>query len=180
MALKKNSSGRLQNYDPKTGRYAKANIIESNENLDYESIVFEKMISNDRLMHIMYGEYTKESNRHIKGGHSQTMIDAIPLLCEINIEYNNGVMVGNIKNSTNSRIAKVNNHTWFPKDWDERKIIDAIMYGLRKYNGKYNNRETFVFEYDGVTINIVFDNEKGISTVYPNKIQGGGVKYDYR
>ena len=160
MPQKKNSSGKFQYYDPKTGRYAKAIIIESNENLDYESIVFGKMISNDRLMHIMYGEYTKESNRHIKGGHSQKMIDAMTLFCEINIEYNNGVRVGNIINSTNSRITKGNNHTWFPKDWDEERIIEAVKYGLHKYKGDYKNRETFVFDYDGVTINIVFDVEK--------------------
>ena len=124
----------------------------------------------------MLGEYTKESNRHIKGGHSQKMIDAIPLLCEINIEYNNGVRVGNIKNSTNSRIVKGNNHTWFPKDWDEKKITEAIKNGLRDYKGHFNNRETFVFKYEGVTINIVFDDKRRISTVYPNKIQDGGIK----
>ena len=44
MPLKKNSSGKLQNYDTKTGRYARANIIESNENLDYESILFAEML----------------------------------------------------------------------------------------------------------------------------------------
>ena len=182
MPEKKNFSGKLQNYDPKTGRYAKANIINTNQNVDYTTSLLIFYL-HTRINHISLGDFKTGSKRHKSGGHGQDdirFLDNNNIKYEINIEYNNGVRVGNILNSSNPLFAQGNNHSWFPKNWTNEKITNAIEFGLRNYKGQYLEREQYYYEYDKVRIVIIFGKNKSISTAYPSQKQEGGVKYDNR
>lgn len=182
MPEKKNSSGRMQNYDEKTGRYAKANVIDENINVDYVTamVIF---YFKERIKHISVGDFGLNSGRYKSGGHGQaniTLLDKMGIKYEINMEYNNGVRVGNILGCLNPHFNSGNNHSWFPKSWDDDKITEAISYGLRIYNGEYLEREVYEFVYEGVKITIVFGKNKSVSTAFPNKEQEGGLVYDNR
>lgn len=178
MPLKKNSSGKLQNYDSKTGRYIKANVIDKNEKIDGKSVLNRELYL-ERNIHILVGDFTPNSNKHISGGHAQDNLDYLivnNIPYEINLEYNNGVRLGSILNTKNPAGHCFNNHSWFPKDWDNRTIEEAIEYGLNKYNGTGEKREYFEFEYLGVRITIIFAGNMKISTAFPSKNQDGGIK----
>ena len=178
MPLKKNSSGKLQNYDSKTGRYIKANVIDKIVNVDAESAIARQSIQ-ERRVHILVGSFTQNSNKHISGGHGQANLDYLivnNIPYEVNVEYNNGVRVGNIVYSKNPTSHCSNNHSWFPENWDFKKIEDAVEYGLSRYKGAGEKREYFEFEYEGVKITIIFAGNMKISTVFPNKEQKGGTK----
>ncbi len=182
MPVKKNSSGKFQNYDPKTGKYAKANIIDEIVNVDYPSVLLTFFLE-ERIKHISVGDFTVSSKRYISGGHGQDNIIFLNnngIKYEINVEYNNGVRVGNILDSTNYLFVRGNNHSWFPKNWSKEDIQKAIEYGLKNYNGNYDIREIYEYEYKDIKISIIFGKNKSISTAYPNKNQEGGIKYDNR
>ena len=78
-------------------------------------------VSDDSLNHSNLGEYNSV-NRHVSGGHGQDSLDYMDktgIEYEINIEYNNGVRVGNIPTSKQTFTRDGNNHTWFPKSWSK-------------------------------------------------------------
>lgn len=134
-----------------------------------------KSITKDRLEHSNKGEYTL-GNRPISGGHGQDSIDYMEknnIPYEITMEYNNGVRVGNLPTSTNKFFRTGNNHTWFPKTWTAQDIADAANYVLSTHKGVRVPRTNHSAVYKGVRVTITFGEGGSISTVFPNKDQGG-------
>lgn len=122
--------------------------------------------------HIMHGEYTKNSKRHIAGGHSEEALKKMQELGVkyiINMTYPNGVRVGCIPNSKNSNARKPYGHTWFPKNWTENDIAKAQDYVRRSIRNPKDNVE-YTKTYRGVKTTIVFK-DGIIGTTYPNKKQ---------
>lgn len=132
-------------------------------------------ISKDRLNHSNKGEYT-EHNRPKTGGHGQDSIDYMDknnIPYEITKEYNNGVRVGNLPTSINGNRRSGNNHTWFPKSWTSQDIADAANYVASTYKGVPSPRTQHTGIFKGVRVTIIFGNSGSISTVFPDKDQGG-------
>jgi len=134
-------------------------------------------ISKNRLEHSNEGDYVQDGKRHAKGGHGQDSIDfmdANGMKYEINIEYNNGVRVGNIPNSKQRTARSGNNHSWFPKNWNESKIRSAANHVASGVQNPIDGKQ-YSSMYDNVKVTIIFNGGK-IETVFPNKNQPGGKK----
>lgn len=134
-----------------------------------------KAISKDRLDHSNQGEFTK-SNRPNGGGHGQDNIDYMDkhkIPYEITMEYNNGVRIGNLPTSKDVKFRTGNNHTWFPKSWTSQDIEDAANYVASTYKKMPLPRASHTGIYKGIKVTIIFGKNGKISTVYPEKDQGG-------
>lgn len=151
-----------------------SNTYNSSSPIDY--------ICCNTALHSNDGEYTKNSNRYISGGHGQTSIeymDKNKMTYEVNIEYNNGVRVGNIINSKNKLFKTGNNHTWFPKDWSIGDIREAGEHisGYFKSQGNIKDGQHYSMQYRGLNITIIY-NKGEVATIFPSKNQPGGRKND--
>jgi len=132
-------------------------------------------ISKSIKTHILTGEYTK-LNRHISGGHSEKAIEYMKknkIEYEINVQYDNGVRVGNITYSKNRIFRTGNNHTWFPDNWNDDQILKAGKYVLNHIpKKKYSDGKQYTMRYNNVDVSIIIRNNK-ITTIFPNKNQKG-------
>ncbi|ACI59738.1 transposase [Ureaplasma urealyticum serovar 10 str. ATCC 33699] len=62
------------------------------------------------------------------GGHGQANLELLKRLrigYEINVIFENGVRVGNVKNHKNKDKSENNGQTWLPKSWTEEMILEA-------------------------------------------------------
>ncbi len=128
-------------------------------------------ISNKTLEHSSKGEFTKNSNRLISGGHGQENIDYMnENNIEYNIvkEYNNGVRVGNVPKHISRHKQRGINQSWFPKKWDRNKIKKAGQVVSR--GAKLKDGQVKTGHYDNVNIGIMRTNGK-IATIFPMNIQ---------
>lgn len=147
-----------------------------------ESPISKDYISCNAAIHSNDGEFTKNSNKYISGGHGQTAIDYMDknnIAYEVNIEYNNGVRVGNIIDSKNKKFKTGNNHTWFPKDWSIGDIREAgeNVSGYFKSQGNIKDGQHYSLMYKGVEVTVIYQ-EGEVSTIFPSKNQSGGRKND--
>lgn len=152
------------------GRGARGNVTQSRENVT--------TVSQHVLDHSNRGEFNTQ-NRHKSGGHGQQNIDYMDkngIEYEINMEYNNGVRVGNILNSKQKFSRQGNNHTWFPKEWTEADIISAGEYVSNAFTGTKANKVTHSEIVNGVKVTVMFNSKGEIVSIYPYKNQPGGKK----
>lgn len=138
--------------------------------------------ANSVLKQYLLNGYSINNKRYISGGHGQTAIDYIDknnIAYEVNIEYNNGVRVGNIIDSKNKKFKTSNNHTWFPKDWSIGDIREAgeNVSGYFKSRGNIKDGQHYSLMYKGVEVTVIYQ-EGEVSTIYPSKNQLGGRKND--
>ena len=142
----------------------------------------ENLVEKEREEHIIKGSF-KHDRKYISGGHSEENIEYMKLKnipYEINIEYNNGVRVGNILDSTQSKFKSGNKHSWFPKEWTREKIIRATNVVASKFEGIPKPRDSITGIYEGIKITVIFGENGKVSTSYPNKEQDGGIKHENR
>ena len=128
-------------------------------------------ISDKALEHSSKGEFTKKSNRLEKGGHGQENIDYMKennIKFNIIKEYKNGVRVGNVPGHTNNKKQSGINQSWFPRNWNRRKIKQAgqvVSRGEKKLDGQVK-----VGYYENVNVGIIRSNGV-IATIFPMNIQ---------
>lgn len=89
---------------------------------------------------------------------------------EFNIikEYKNGVRVGNVSRHTNNKKQSGLNQSWFPKNWDRRKIKQAgqvVSRGEKKLDGQVK-----VGYYGNVKVGVIRTNGD-VATIFPMNIQ---------
>ena len=142
----------------------------------------ENLVEKEREEHIIKGCF-KHDRKYISGGHSEENIEymkAKSIPYEINIEYNNGVRVGNILDSTQSKFKSGNKHSWFPKEWTRQKIIRATNVVASKFEGIPKPRDSITGIYEGIRMTVIFGENGKVSTSFPNKEQDGGIKHEDR
>ncbi|MCM1227500.1 MAG: phage minor head protein [Clostridium sp.] len=154
-------------------KYGQRKVFKTLTELKNDGII---TVSKDRLEHSSLGAWTK-TNRLEKGGHSQRGMEKLlstgiePVIYK---EYTNGVRIGSVPmhkfqskktggNRPNSDIGQ----SWFPKDWDDDKIMLAGTYAANFGTGKDITR-TAVF--DGVEV-VVFLNDGQVGTICPNNMK---------
>ena len=160
----------------------KSNINYSSLNNSKESAsLMKSYISCNATLHSDEGEYVNNGKRHSSGGHGQTSLDYFEkkkIEYIINKEYNNGVRVGNIPWSKQPLSREGNNHTWFPQNWTIADIREAGEAISNKYrNQKIKDGEKRSIIHKGVKVVAIY-NRGEVSTVFPDKHQRGGIKYD--
>lgn len=123
-------------------------------------------ISEKAVEHASKGDYTF-TNRLKGGGHGQ---EAIDYMDKNGIEYNitktypNGVRIGNVKSHKEKRKRSGQNQSWFPKNWDRKKIKKA---GQKIAKGKkYPDGRTKQGRTQGVDVGIKRTNGK-VTTIFP-------------
>ncbi len=130
-----------------------------------------EIISDKTLEHSSKGEFTKNSNRLKSGGHGQENINYMNKNnIEYNIvkEYNNGVRVGNVPRHIHFIKQNGINKSWFPKNWDRKKIKKAGQVVSR--GTKLKDGQVKIGDYENVNVGIVRTNGK-IATIFPMNIQ---------
>ena len=133
-------------------------------------------VSKERLEHSSLGDWTK-TNRLEKGGHGQRGMEKLfstgvkPVIYK---EYSNGVRIGSVpehksptkKTGSNRKNSDIG-QSWFPKDWNDDKILLAGTYTANNGNGNNINR---LCVYDNVEI-VVFINDGQVGTICPNNMK---------
>ena len=173
-------NGRINNFK-NIGQDNGFNIKRINVKSTKESEV-ENLVEKEREEHIIKGDFSNK-DRLKSGGHGEENIEymkANNIPYEINIEYNNGVRVGNILDSTQSKFKSGNKHSWFPKEWTREKIIRATNVVASKFEGIPKPRDSITGIYEGIKITVIFGENGKVSTSFPNKEQDGGIKYENR
>ncbi len=133
-------------------------------------------VSKDRLEHSVLGEWTG-TNRLINGSHGQSGIEKLlntGITPDIYKTYSNGVRIGSISNHKN-RTKKTNSgkqncdigQSWFPKDWDDDKILLAGTYVANKGTGNDIIKTAI---YDNVEV-VTFINDNEVGTICPNNMK---------
>lgn len=154
-------------------KYGKRKVFKSLTELKNDGII---TVSKDRLEHSSLGDWTK-TNRLEKGGHGQRGMEKLlntgvkPVIYK---EYSNGVRIGSVPNhkdkSKRTGSDRVNSdigQSWFPKDWDDDKIMAAGTYAANFGKGDDIMKKA-VFE--GVEVS-VFINDDQIGTIFPNNMR---------
>ena len=173
-------NGKINNFK-NSGQDNNFNLKRTNVKSIKESEV-ENLVEKEREEHIIKGEFSSK-DRLKNGGHGEENIEymkAMSIPYEINIEYNNGVRVGNILDSTQSKFKSGNKHTWFPKEWTREKIIRATNVVASKFEGIPKPRDSITGIYEGIRMTVIFGENGKVSTSYPNKEQDGGIKHENR
>ncbi len=141
------------------------------------------------IKHSVYGDYSKLGNpkkppslanggRPAGGGHTQAAIDdIISNGFTVNIEktFGNGVRVGNIPEHTDKFRRTGEQMSWFPKEWDEDKVLIAGTYVANKpesivpigSNRADKSGDRLTAKYDGVTVCVTMDLNGDITSIYP-------------
>lgn len=137
-------------------------------------------ISDSSLNHSSIGEYNS-NNRPKSGGHGQDAIDymdehGIPY--EINIEYENGVRVGNMPTSIEKMKRSGNLQTWFPKSWTAEYIKNSGLEVAKTFKGAPKRGDHHTGLINGVSVTVIFGDNGIINTIYPSSEQPGGSKND--
>ena len=119
----------------------------------------------------------------LSGGHGQDNINFLNkhnLVYDINLEYNNGVRIGNVLCHKEPRKRSKNKHAWFPRNWTKEVIHNAAKHvmGLKK-NQKRRNHYAYTGTYKGIKVG-TYTNKGFVSTIFPWYEQKGGKKYDIR
>ena len=140
------------------------------------------LVSKDRLRHSTVGDYIYDEKDQkwimTGGGHSQEAIDFMfknNIGHKVNIEYENGVRVGNVFNHTNKQKRENNGQSWFPKDWDTNKIKHAGEKVALKYINQGKNKGKFFDIINGVRVGVILEEGK-VMTIFPDSKNQGATK----
>lgn len=133
-------------------------------------------VSKERLEHSSLGDWTK-TNRLDKGGHGQRGIEKLlstdiePVIYK---EYSNGVRIGSVPNHKNPTKKTGSNksnsdigQSWFPKDWDDNKILLAGTYTANFGTGNDIIKKAV---FDDVEV-VIFLNDSQVGTICPNNMR---------
>lgn len=151
------------------------------------------LVPRSTLEHSSKGEFTKPKNpkketlgKFKSGGHGQENINYLEShSIEYNIvkEYANGVRVGNVPSHAERTKRSGNYQSWFPKDWDNEKILIAATYTVnlkRKdlfYKKNIVDKQGNVIgyckfaKYENVVVVIVADKNNIVATIFPDSLQ---------
>ncbi|MEI2987756.1 MAG: phage minor head protein [Oscillospiraceae bacterium] len=154
-------------------KYGPRKVFKSLTELKNDGIM---TVSKERLEHSSLGDWTK-TNRLEKGGHGQRGMEKLfstgvkPIIYK---EYSNGVRIGSVpehksptkKTGSNRKNSDIG-QSWFPKDWNDDKILLAGTYTANNGNGNNINR---LCVYDNVEI-VVFINDGQVGTICPNNMK---------
>nr|DAH36869.1 MAG TPA: minor head component F [Caudoviricetes sp.] len=154
-------------------KYGPRKVFKSLTELKNDGIM---TVSKERLEHSSLGDWTK-TNRLEKGGHGQRGMEKLfstgvkPVIYK---EYSNGVRIGSVpehksptkKTGSNRKNSDIG-QSWFPKDWNDDKILLAGTYTANNGNGNNINR---LCVYDNVEI-VVFINDGQVGTICPNNMK---------
>lgn len=154
-------------------KYGPRKVFKSLTELKNDGIM---TVSKERLEHSSFGDWTK-TNRLEKGGHGQRGMEKLfstgvkPVIYK---EYSNGVRIGSVpehksptkKTGSNRKNSDIG-QSWFPKDWNDDKILLAGTYTANNGNGNNINR---LCVYDNVEI-VVFINDGQVGTICPNNMK---------
>lgn len=154
-------------------KYGKRKVFKSLTELKNDGII---TVSKDRLEHSSVGDWTK-TNRLEKGGHGQRGMEKLlstgvkPVVYK---EYSNGVRIGSVpdhksqlKKTGSSKPNADIGQSWFPKDWDDDKIMAAGTYAANFGKGDDITKKA-VFENVEV---VVFLNDDQVGTICPNNMR---------
>lgn len=124
-------------------------------------------ISKSTVNHSSQGEYTS-TGRLINGGHSVSARKGVEGKdYNITSRFSNGVTLGNIPTHKNGLKSRGEGQAWFPKSWDDDKILVA---GTSVANSDVPvecGRQ--IGEYDGVAIRVIYNAKTGdIGTICPD------------
>ncbi|WP_350338266.1 EndoU domain-containing protein [Clostridium caldaquaticum] len=98
-------------------------------------------------------------------------------------EYANGVRVGNVPSHAERTKRAGNYQSWFPKDWDNEKILIAANYtvNLKRKNLFYKKNivdkqgniigYSKFAKYENVVVVIVADKNNIVATIFPDSLQ---------
>ena len=123
-------------------------------------------ISDKAILHSSRGDYA-QNGRMKGGGHGQEAIDYMKrhgIRYHINRIYPNGVRVGYVPNHKKPKKQFGNNQSWFPKDWDRRKIKRAGQSVAR--GKKYPDGKTKIGRVRGVDVGMIRTHGR-IATIFP-------------
>lgn len=154
-------------------KYGQRKVFKTLTELKNDGII---TVSKDRLEHSSLGDWTK-TNRLEKGGHGQRGMEKLlstgvePVIYK---EYSNGVRIGSVPNhklktkkTGSDKPDSDIGQSWFPKNWDDDKIMAAGTYAANF--GKGNDiMKKAVFE--GIEV-VVYVNDGQVGTICPNNMR---------
>lgn len=154
-------------------KYGPRKVFKSLTELKEDGII---TVSKERLEHSSLGDWTK-TNRLEKGGHGQRGWEKLlstgvePVIYK---EYSNGVRIGSIPNHK-SKMKKTDGNkpdcdigqSWFPKDWNDDKILLAGTYAANFGTG---NDITKTAVFNDVEV-VIFLNDSQVGTICPNNMK---------
>lgn len=141
-----------------------------------------KLLSKKTLQHASKGTFRRINQNNLKmksGGHGQENINYLNkkgIDKEINIEYNNGVRLGNVSIHEKPYNKTGNGQAWFPKDWSKHDIAKA---GKKVRKLKKNSNPKNNTKYWGTVKKVsvgIYTKDGKITTIFPGYIQKGGIK----
>lgn len=154
-------------------KYGPRKVFKSLTELKNDGIM---TVSKERLEHSSLGDWTK-TNRLDKGGHGQRGIEKLlstdiePVIYK---EYSNGVRIGSVPNHKNPTKKTGSNksnsdigQSWFPKDWDDNKILLAGTYTANFGTGNDIIKKAV---FDDVEV-VIFLNDSQVGTICPNNMR---------
>lgn len=154
-------------------KYGQRKVFKTLTELKNDGII---TVSKDRLEHSSFGDWTK-TNRLEKGGHGQRGMEKLlstgvePVIYK---EYSNGVRIGSVpnhknptKNTDSNRPNSDIGQSWFPKDWDDDKIMLA---GTYTANFEKGNDISKIAVFENVEV-VVYINDGNVGTICPNNMK---------
>lgn len=154
-------------------KYGQRKVFKTLTELKNDGII---TVSKDRLEHSSLGDWTK-TNRLENGGHGQRGMEKLlstgvePVIYK---EYSNGVRIGSVPNHKKPTKKTGSNRpdadigqSWFPKDWNDDKIMKAGTYTANLGNGN-DIMKTAIFE--NVEVG-VYLNDGQVGTIFPNNMR---------
>jgi hypothetical protein len=139
-------------------------------------------ISKKCLKHSNIGNFVHENSKPIVmlgGGHGQDGLNYLiskKIEHNINLEYNNGVRLGNVPIHQYRSKRRKNGQAWFPKTWSKKDIYNAGIHVMKlKRNQKRQDNKKYEAVYKGVIVGT--RTKKGfITSIFPLYSQKCGIK----
>lgn len=154
-------------------KYGPRKVFKSLTELKDDGII---TVNKERLDHSSLGDWTK-TNRLEKGGHGQKGMQKLlstgvePVIYK---EYSNGVRIGSIPNHINKMKRtgsdKPNSdigQSWFPKDWNDDKVLLAGTYTANFGTGNDIVKKAVFKDVEVV----IFLNNEQVGTICPNNMR---------
>lgn len=158
--------------DELTGGGDKLGIRVNNEKI--RNNFTDSAIDHANIGEFTYNPKTNEISKMRGGGHGQKNLELLDSLgIEYNIEktYSNGVRIGNIPDHKQKLKRTGTGQSWFPKEWDDKKIQEAGNYVIQANKGmEIDDGKAIFAEYDGVKVGVIYTNGEP-ATIFPDVVQ---------
>ena len=159
-------------------KYGPRKVFKSLTELKDDGII---TVPDKTLKHSILGDYVKPSKdypngRMSAGGHSYQAMKECDLKgidYIVNIKFSNGVCIGNVPSSKLKIKRNQNGQSWFPKDWDDDKILIAGTYTAN--NGDLIDLNRKVAVYDNVAVRTLLYGDE-VNTICPDLNQDMYIK----